>query len=121
MEQVKKNRLETPKKIGPMINNYWENLRRASKEGKKTAWNAGPLLWMTKAMDIPTHEMPAYAAWAGGKHAAVELIAVQTIDCSYGFCFYRHLNKPKSPGVITISVPENLGRRHLPKRFKRLP
>jgi len=89
MENIKINRMETPKKIGPMINNYWENLRRAPKEGKKTAWNAGPLLWMTKAMDIPTHEMPAYAAWSGGKHAAPELIAAAEADgfltesCSY--------------------------------------
>ena len=36
MEKVKKNPMETPKKIGAMLNRYWENLRRAPKEGKKS-------------------------------------------------------------------------------------
>ena len=89
MEEIKINRLETTKKIGPMINNYWEKLRQAPAQGKKTAWCAGPLLWMTKAMDMPTHEMPAYAAWAGGRHGAPELLQAAENDgflpesCSY--------------------------------------
>jgi len=42
MGEIKINRLETTKKIGPMINEYWDKLRRAPGRAKKRPGVRGP-------------------------------------------------------------------------------
>lgn len=89
MVEYKLNRLESTKLVGPMVDKYWEDLRTAKERGEKVAWCAGVLFPFAYAMDMSSHFMAAYGAYAGGRKAVPTLLEAAEADghlidtCSY--------------------------------------
>lgn len=88
-ETYKINRLETTKRIGPMVDAHWAGLREAKEQGKLVAWSMGPLFPLAYAMDIPCHFHAGYASYCGGRKGVPPLLEAAEADghivdtCSY--------------------------------------
>ena len=92
------NRLETTKLIGPWVDDHWDGLRVAKKEGKKVAWSMGPLFPIAYAMDIPCHFHAGYAAYCGGRKGVPSLLeAAEAEGHILDACSYHRLHM----GVIS--------------------
>ena len=89
MTEYRVNRLETTKMMGPMVDRYWEKLRRAHDDGLNTAWTVGPLFMIPMAAGCRTHFHAGYASYTGGRRAAPEMLEVAEREghpietCSY--------------------------------------
>lgn len=88
-QEYKLNRLEAAKLIGPMVDKHWEDLRTAKERGQKVAWVSSIPFIFCYAMDMKSHFMAGYSAYAAGRKGADELLEIAEADgelrdtCSY--------------------------------------
>jgi len=89
MTQYTLNRLEATRLMGPLVDDYWEKLRRAHEEGYHVAWCVGPLFMIPKAAGCRVHFHAGYASYCAGRKAHTQLLEAaegegHPIDmCSY--------------------------------------
>ncbi len=72
-EAVYSNRLQTPKKVKHLTDDYYKWVTQSAQEGKKVAWCTGPVQHAPlRAMGIPYIHMHNYAARLAGRRVATK-------------------------------------------------
>lgn len=94
-EKVQANIPATTMKMGRLVDDYWEEIRRAPEEGKKVAWQvAAPGTILTYAAGMPTLMHAAYAPYCTGRRNERGILDLANED--YGFlpdtCSYIRLH-----------------------------
>jgi len=74
----------TTVKMGKMVDDYWEEIRRAPEEGKKVAWHVAiPGTLLTYAAGMPTLMHAAFAPYCTGRRQEEGILQLANED--YGF------------------------------------
>jgi benzoyl-CoA reductase/2-hydroxyglutaryl-CoA dehydratase subunit BcrC/BadD/HgdB len=101
-----------------MVDEHWEELRKAKERGQKVVWGAGPLFLLTSSQeDLVTHFMPGYASYCAGRQMASYVLEAAEADgelresCSYhrlhmGMCAIQRKGLPLANEQVRLPMPD---------------